>query len=57
MLCQRSNSASCVCDTLRALVGAKCREAHYSEKHCLKIHRAALKRILNDTFHGGTMIS
>lgn len=33
------------------------RKAHYSEKHCLKIHRAALKRILNDTFHGGTMIS
>jgi DNA-directed RNA polymerase specialized sigma24 family protein len=26
------------------------RKAHYTEKHCLKIHRAALKRILNDTF-------
>jgi DNA-directed RNA polymerase specialized sigma24 family protein len=26
------------------------RRAHYTEKHCLKIHRAALKRIPNDTF-------
>jgi DNA-directed RNA polymerase specialized sigma24 family protein len=26
------------------------RRTHYSERYCLKIHRAALKRTLNDTF-------